>query len=178
VVVVVVVSKPTPGSYLQARGGVGAGWPFMGAGSRSNDTNENKIKHCTLKKTCTYGPNNVSGTVWALFRLHGPALAFVGCCGPSLTCVGICWPSLALWAFVGLCWPSLAAVHCGPSWAFVGVVQAKDGCGGAGRRGDKHTKHLGPKQRVWHGLGPFFFVVAHPNSRQNHKSLVSTYKNT
>ena len=121
------------------------------------------------------------GLFFVFMGLCWPLLAVIGCCGPLLTCIGLHWPSLAAVGFVGLRWPSLAAVHCGPSWAFVGVIQAKDGCGGcggAGRRGDKHTKHLGPKRHIWRHLGPFFFVVAHPNSRQNHKSSVSTYKNT
>src|SRR5271168_921117 len=48
-----------------------------------------KIK-CTLRKRRTYGPNDASGVVWALFRLCGPSLAVVGCCGPSWACVGCC----------------------------------------------------------------------------------------
>ena len=35
----------------------------------------------TLKKKLTYGPNDASGIVWALFPLRGPASAFVGCWG-------------------------------------------------------------------------------------------------
>src|SRR5271155_641161 len=45
-------------------------------------------------RTC--GPNDTSGVVWALFRLCGPLLAFVGrhwlpngYCGPSWACVGL-----------------------------------------------------------------------------------------
>ena len=62
-------------------------WPLLAAV-------ENKNKNLYTKKTHTYGPNDTSGIVWALFRLRGPALAFVG------------------WY--------------GPSWAFVGIVQARD----------------------------------------------------
>src|SRR5271168_3437618 len=45
-------------------------------------------RKCTLQKK----------TYLSLFRLCGPALAFVGCCGPALTCVGRRWLP---WAFVG-----------------------------------------------------------------------------
>src|ERR1700678_1524487 len=46
---------------------------------------------CTLRKTPTYGPNDASRVVWALFHLRGPSLAVVGCCGPSWACVGLLW---------------------------------------------------------------------------------------
>src|ERR1700678_438762 len=39
--------------------------------------------NCTFKKKLTYGPNDARCVVWALFHLHRPVLAFVGCCGPS-----------------------------------------------------------------------------------------------
>src|SRR6202522_2493312 len=45
----------------------------------------------TLRKTPTYGPNDASRVVWALFHLRGPSLAVVGCCGPSWACVGLLW---------------------------------------------------------------------------------------
>src|SRR5271168_2950316 len=45
----------------------------------------------TLRKRPTYGPNDASRVVWALFHLRGPSLAVVGCCGPSWACVGLLW---------------------------------------------------------------------------------------
>ena len=73
---------------------------------------------CTLRKRPTYGPNDATGVVWALFRFVGlrwPSLAAVGLRGPALAFVGRRW---LLWAFLGLRWPLLAVVGCcGPSWA-------------------------------------------------------------
>src|SRR5271168_3813013 len=78
-----------------------------------------KIK-CTLRKRRTYGPNNASGVVWALFHFCGPSLAVVGCCGPSWACVGLCLLSLTA---VGLHGPALAFVgRCQLLWAFLGLV--------------------------------------------------------
>ena len=94
-------------------------------------------KSAMMTKTA---PNDARCVLWALFRLHGlalavvsfflaavglhwPLLAAVGLHWPSLAAVGLHWPSLAA---VGLHWPSLAAVglhspllaavgcHCGP----------------------------------------------------------------
>jgi hypothetical protein len=87
--------------------------------------NKNKIKNLYIKKQLknlpTYGPNNASGIVWALFRLCGPALAFVGCCGPVLTCIGLRWLSLAAVGLRGLLW-----VSSGQKMGVVGVVQPAD----------------------------------------------------
>ena len=74
--------------------------------------NKNKIKNLYIEKQLkfspTYGPNNVSGVVWALFCLCGPALAFVN-------------RRWLLWAFVDLRWPSLAVIGFrGPALACVG----------------------------------------------------------
>src|ERR1700678_3264721 len=55
----------------------------------------------TFKKKLTYGPNDMSGVVWALFPLRGPASAFVGC-----------------WGLCGLLWVSFT-----PKRGVVGVVQ-------------------------------------------------------
>ena len=55
----------------------------------SNQKIKNKLY--IKKNTRIYGPNNVSGIVWALFCLCGPLLAVVGCCGPSWACVGLRW---------------------------------------------------------------------------------------
>jgi len=49
------------------------------------------------KKKLTWGPSDAPGVVWALFRLRGPALAFIGLCWPVLACVGRRW---LLWACV------------------------------------------------------------------------------
>src|ERR1700678_3043482 len=56
-------------------------------------------KKNTFKKKLTYGPNDARRVVWALFPL-----------------CGLPFPSLS--AFVGCC---------GPSWAFMAVVRAKEG---------------------------------------------------
>src|SRR6202522_1942042 len=109
----------------------------------------------------TFGPNDASGVVWALFRLRGPSLAFVGrhwllnsYCGPSWACVGLRWPSLAtvgfrgpalsfvgrhwlLWAFMGLHWPLLAFV--GRRWLL----------------GNKNKIKILYIKKITH-LGPFF----------------------
>ena len=64
-------------------------------------------------------PNDVSGIIWALFHLCGPALAFVGRHWLLWAFVGLRWPLLAAvglygpaLAFIDLCWPSLALVGC------------------------------------------------------------------
>src|ERR1700678_3864791 len=61
-------------------------------------------------RTC--GPNDASGVVWALFRLRGPLLAFVGY---STATVGLRGPA---WAFVGRRWllGVFVGLHC-PSLA-------------------------------------------------------------
>ena len=64
--------------------------------------NKNKIKILyikkQLKKSLIYGPNNVSGALWALFHLCGPLLAVIGY---SMATVGLRGPALA---FVGRRW--------------------------------------------------------------------------
>src|SRR5271168_2561150 len=99
---------------------------------------KNKMKNTLLKKTY----------IWAVFPLHGPASAFVGCWGLR----GLSWISCtskkntlkkkltygpndarrvvwALFPLRGLPFPSLSALVgcCGPSWAFMAVVRAKEG---------------------------------------------------
>src|SRR5271155_1213075 len=89
----------------------------------------------TLRKRPTYGPNDASRVVWALFHLRGPSLAVVGCCGPSWACVGLHWPSLTA---VGLRGPALAFVgRCWLLWAFLGLVVIK-------KLKMKFTKKKGP----------------------------------
>src|ERR1700678_2810469 len=64
-----------------------------------------------MKEKHTYGPNDVSGVVWAFFVFEGlcwPSLAVIGCCGPSLAVIGCCGPS---WTCVGCCGPLLAFCH-------------------------------------------------------------------
>src|SRR5271168_5268202 len=113
-------------------------------------------------RTC--GPNDASGVVWALFRLRGPSLAFVGrhwllnsYCGPSWACVGLRWPSLATVGFRGLHCPSLAVVGCcGPSWACVGLRWPS--LAFVGRRwllGNKNKIKILYIKKITH-LGPFF----------------------
>src|SRR5271168_1576730 len=99
---------------------------------------KNKLKNTVLKKT------NIS----AVFPLRGPASAFVGCWGLR----GLSWISCkskkntfkkkltygpndarrvvwALFPLRGLPFPSSSALVgcCGPSWAFMAVVRAKEG---------------------------------------------------
>src|SRR5271155_2053455 len=90
-------------------------------------------------RTC--GPNDASGVVWALFRLRGPSLAFVGrhwllnsYCGPSWACVGLRWPSLATVGFRG---PALSFV--GRRWLLGNKNKIKS-CTLKRSR----TRHLGP----------------------------------
>ena len=45
---------------------------------------------------------------------------------------------------------------CGCLWTFIGMVWAKEGCGGQQKREKQIMKtDLGPKRRIWHRLGPF-----------------------
>src|SRR5271168_4598084 len=99
---------------------------------------KNKLKNTLLKKTY----------IWAVFPLRGPASAFVGCWGLR----GLLWISCtskkntlkkkltygpndarrvvwALFPLRGLPFPSSSAFVgcCGPSWAFMAVVRAKEG---------------------------------------------------
>src|SRR5271168_4847060 len=99
---------------------------------------KNKMKNTLLKKTY----------IWAVFPLRGPASAFVGCWGLR----GLLWISCtskkntlkkkltygpndarrvvwALFPLRGLPFPSSSALVgcCGPSWAFMAVVHAKEG---------------------------------------------------
>src|SRR5271168_2753614 len=104
----------------------------------------------TLRKRRTYGPNDVSGVIWALFHLCGPSLAIVGCCEPSWACVGVRWPSLTS---VGLCGAALAFVsRSWLLWAFLGLVVIKKI---KNKMYIKKKTHLWPKRRVWRRLGPF-----------------------
>jgi hypothetical protein len=47
------------------------------------------------KKTCTLGPNNVSGVVWAHCQLIPQSLCSWALIGLHLVCIGRRWPSVA-----------------------------------------------------------------------------------
>src|ERR1700678_3119666 len=106
-------------------------------------------------RTC--GPNDARHVVWALFRLRGPSLAFVGrhwllngYCGPLWACIGLCWPSLAA---VGFCGPALA--FSGRRWLLWAFVVNK-----MEEKKMKKKTHLGPKRRQTRRLGPFSSSLA------------------
>src|ERR1700678_4499773 len=61
----------------------GPSWAFVGVVRANYGCGGYEI-NCTFKKNLTYGPNDASSVVWALFHLCRPVLAFVGCCGPLL----------------------------------------------------------------------------------------------
>src|ERR1700678_3117459 len=82
----------------------GPSWAFVGVVRANYGCGGYEI-NCTFKKKLTYGPNDASSVVWALFHLR---FIFVGLRWPSLACVGLRWLM----------------------WAFVGVVRANYGCGG------------------------------------------------
>src|ERR1700678_3634937 len=74
--------KPVP--MFKGTGFTGYGYGF--SPKITHLWNKNKIKNLDIKNNQNfhlpigYGPNDTSGVVWALFRLRGPVLAFVGHC--------------------------------------------------------------------------------------------------
>src|SRR5271155_4485597 len=140
----------------------GPSWAFVGVVRANYGCGGYEI-NCTLKKKLSYGPNDASSVVWALFHL---CFIFVGLRWPSLADVGLrgrrpgqlcvwwvrnklfiqkkthLWPKRRISRRLGLFSslfhlrrPALAFVGCcGPSFAFVSVIRANHAMGVVGKR--------------------------------------------
>src|ERR1700678_3816596 len=148
----------------------GPSWAFVGVVRANYGCGGYEI-NCPFKKKLTYGPNDASSVVWALFHLR---FIFVGLRWPSLANVGLCgrrpgqlWvkkltygpndASSVVWAFfhlcfifVGLRWPSLADVGlCGRRPGQLGVWWVRN------KLYIQKKTHLWPKRRIYRRLVPF-----------------------